>query len=357
MELNEKIELGVQKYLNKEGNLTIIAKELGISSKLINNRLSEYGYFLRGGATADQVINLKLACDYYIEHISEEISINKVAIKFKVSCPGLSKRIKALGYEVINHQKKVKFNEHVFDSIDTEEKAYWLGFIFADGYIDSSPLDPNKRSVYNFELSLKADDSPHLDKFNTFMEHIKDNVKIGNTKCEEKIFKRCRWFIHNKHLWETLNNYGCTPRKSSTLEFPNESIFKDKSLIRHFIRGYWDGDGCLSWMDKEHKYPCIEVVGTENFLYSIQKYLQVEFKLQSKKDSVAKQFIVGHYKAFKIAKYLYSDATIYLNRKYEKYLEYCRLYEESCRELETNIGEGCDANPEVTTEIKESVAP
>ena len=54
--------------------------------------------------------------------------------------------------------------------------------------------------------------------------------------------------------------------------------------------------------------------------------------------------------------YLYENATIYLDRKYEKYKEICRLYEESYRELEGNIGEGCDANTEITTETKESVA-
>lgn len=54
---------------------------------------------------------------------------------------------------------------------------------------------------------------------------------------------------------------------------------------------------------------------------------------------------------------MYDNCTIYLDRKYNKYLEYCRLYEESCKELQTKIGEGCDANPEVTTETKESVAP
>ncbi|MGM9535052.1 MAG: hypothetical protein ACI3VR_07355, partial [Intestinibacter sp.] len=62
-----------------------------------------------------------------------------------------------------------KFNEHIFDVIDTEEKAYWLGFIFADGYIGSTPLEPNKKSVYNFELSLKLEDTSHLEKFKSFI--------------------------------------------------------------------------------------------------------------------------------------------------------------------------------------------
>ena len=49
-------------------------------------------------------------------------------------------------------------------------------------------------------------------------------------------------------------------------------------------------------------------------------------------------------------------STIYLDRKYEKFIYFRQLYEKSYRPIQTNIGEGCDANTEITTEIKESVA-
>ena len=55
-------------------------------------------------------------------------------------------------------------------------------------------------------------------------------------------------------------------------------------------------------------------------------------------------------------KYLYNDSTIYLERKYNKYLEYCRLFEESNKLLQTNNGEDCDVNPVITGETKESPA-
>jgi intein/homing endonuclease len=73
--------------------------------------------------------------------------------------------------------------------------------------------------------------------------------------------------ISNKYFWNTLNNLGCIPKKSLRLEFPNENIFKSKDLIRHFIRGYFDGDGCFT----RHIYyrtvtPAISILGTPNFL-------------------------------------------------------------------------------------------
>lgn len=245
----------------------------------------------------------------------------------------------------------------MFDCIDTEEKAYWLGFLYADGYIDASPLDPNKKAKYGFELSLKGDDYKHLEKFNVFMKHSRNIVKVSNTKCGDKIFTRCRWSVTNKHLWESLNSKGCTPRKSSILKFPDENIFSSPSLIRHFIRGYWDGDGCLSYCDSNHTRASINVVGTEDFLTTLKKYLPLHFDYQliSKQGTSAKTLNVGGKNAFELAKYLYSEATIYLDRKYAKYLEYCRLYEKSDRELGGNIGEDWNVNTEITEESNYSL--
>lgn len=60
-------------------------------------------------------------------------------------------------------------------------------------------------------------------------------------------------------------------------------------------------------------------------------------------------------KGFDFINYLYYNSSISLQRKFERYCYFCRLYEESYRELQTNIGEGCDVNPEISTETKESV--
>ena len=53
-------------------------------------------------------------------------------------------------------------------------------------------------------------------------------------------------------------------------------------------------------------------------------------------------------KAVRFLNYIYKDSTIYLNRKFEKYLEICRSLEKSHELLSSKIGEGCDANTEVS---------
>ena len=207
------------------------------------------------------------------------ISLTKIAERFKTTRDTLSRHLKKAGYSVINHQNKTKFNENVFDEINTEEKAYWLGFIFADGYIDSSPLLPVKKSRYAFEVSLKGNDIEHLNKFNKFMEHNKNNVKLGEVRCNNKIITRCRWGIVNKHLWERLNELGCIPNKSTILSFPNKTIFESDSLIISFIRGYFDGDGCLSYTKTNHSeipnYSAVcSFLGTFEFLSKIKEILE-----------------------------------------------------------------------------------
>ena len=341
----------IELYTKENWTVTKIAKEIGSTKTTITAYLLDNGIKVKGAKITPN-FDLDLAKELY----NKGMSLTKIGKMLGVSRDTISKYLKLNGIDIVNYQNITKFNENIFDNIDNEYKAYWLGFIYADGYISSSDN--------NFELSLSIIDLDHLNKFNEFMEHIHNNVKIGDSKYGDKIFKRCRWGVTNKHLWEILNSYGCTPKKSLTLKFPNESIFieSDKyskeELIRHFIRGYVDGDGCLSFQNKEHTVASMSLLGTEDFLTTLQQYIpEKTHKLQnnSKESCITKVLTYNCRTAYKVASYLYNDSYIYLDRKYNKYLEYCRLYEKSYRELQTNNGEDCDVNPVISTEIKESV--
>ena len=225
-----------------------------------------------------------------------------------------------------------RFNCKKFDIIDTEEKAYWLGFLMADGNISSD--------LRKVELGLQACDVAHLHKFNRFMECEDNNVHYHPKITESKVFDGYRWSMTSEHLCTILNSYGCTPKKSLTLKFPDLKVFKDPSLVQHFIRGYWDGDGCLCFTYKTHG---IDVLGTKEFLEVLKKYLPLEANIILHKNQT---YTIKAFKenAYKIANYLYKDASVYLDRKYNKYLDFCRAYEESYVELETQNGKLCDEN-------------
>ena len=243
------------------------------------------------------------------EFQSTEISLTEMGKRENVDRRTLAKHFKELGIEIVNKQNRSKFNEHVFDQIDSEEKAYWLGFIFADGYISSSPLRKDVKSIYQFELSLGLKDRDHLEKFRIFMEYEKP--LIVDTY-------RCRFTLANKHLWNTLNNYGCTPNKSLTLEFPNIP----ESLVKHFIRGYFDGDGCIT----RHVYhtcvsPHVELLGTKQVLEQILIYSNIPAKYRHDERHSEETWTLSWSKqeGINFINYLYQDCSIYLDRKYKLY--------------------------------------
>lgn len=304
------------------GSAEKVGKILNICPSSVLKRLKKMGYTFKHGV---KTISYEEALEKFQK---SDLSVTQFCKQNKLSMKWFLIYLKKHGIFIENKQNKVKFDDHIFDSIDTEEKAYWLGFIYADGYISS--LQEKNKHNYQFELSLKADDIEHLHKFNTFMKHIKDNVTIGNVVCNGKVCKRCRWSIRNQHLWEILNSYGCTPKKSLTLKFPNKDIFKSNDLIRHFIRGYFDGDGCLSYADKNHKRITLNILGTKEFLVSCNEHLNNSYTIR--KEIRKNLYVLGcsggkNSKAFNFINYLYNNANIYLNRKFDRYQYFCRLYE------------------------------
>ena len=311
----------IKMYVNEKLSIGQFCKKYNLKRKDVVNILRDNGFIIKQGYKYNTIIALKFGIKEYIDNINNKPSLTKLAKKYKVNRNILSERLKQLGIKIVNYQNIVKFNENIFDCIDTEEKAYWLGFIFADGYISS------KR--YNFELSLSSKDQNHLIKFNKFMGHKLNNIKFGKSILNEKVFYKVKWIVRNKHLWNILNSYGCTPRKSLTLKFPNIKIFKSKDLIRHFIRGYFDGDGCISFSNKDHTKIFCNILGTEQFLNVLQNYIPFNHRAlgynNNDKMSKTRTISFSYKTANNFLNYLYKDSIIFLDRKYNKFLTFCRL--------------------------------
>lgn len=345
---------------NSNLNITEIAKLYAISKEDLIKILINLEFFeLKDNPNArfPTVKRLREASLYYKEiGGANTMTITDLSEKFGTRKTRLRQYINKWYPDTPTEVHKL-YNENIFDSIDTEEKAYWLGFIYADGYISSDPLKGVFQ--YSFELQLSIKDKDHLQKFADFIGYKKE-LKDKRTHCDTGEYNSTRLMINSKHLWETLNNYGCTPRKSLTLQFPDENIFKDRSLIRHFIRGYFDGDGTLGVYDSRtdkyiySKVSC-SVLGTEKFLGKIRDFLKFPKNIPNAgSDShPCKAFKLAYCtrEALAVSYILYARSTVYMKRKYEKYLEFCRLYEELYKELEDNIGEDWDVNTEIISKI------
>ena len=257
----------------------------------------------------------------------------------------------------IKARPKSNFDDTYFDKINNETKAYLLGFLWADGSLSSSPLDDSKsKSVYTIELGLKLDDIEILEKLKEELKSPRPILKDTKRIVNNNVYSRCRFLVNSKHMWNTLNNYGCTPRKSLTVKFPDESIFIEsekyskEELIRHFIRGYFDGDGCITYVDKKHTRISIQLLGTLEFISKALTYLPkalstLSIRHNHNNPSESTRFInTSDGKAEILVKYLYTNATIYLSRKYNRFLAHCYG---NITNVENRIGESCDANAEL----------
>lgn len=347
----------LNKFLNSDLKIGNFCKTFKVNKSRLEQLLKDNHYYLiTPYVTGNNIRLYQLAIEDYLKSDSSTAaSANKYGIKNQ----SLTKYLKDLNLydESRKGINKKAYNEHFFDSIDTEEKAYWLGFIFADGYIYSAPLDTSKKRIdWNFELCAKGDDKEHMEKF---AKAIGYNKELHVTKADKCGHTRCRVCLSSEILWRQLNSLGCTPRKSLTLKFPDGSIFKSSDLIRHFIRGYFDGDGCISYGNKEHTIPTYQILGTKEFLETIMTYLNIKetlFHNHYEKDNLTMYIHSSGKGAMQLFHKLYDNCSIYLNRKYDRFIYFCRIFEKSNMLKQTNIGGGCDVNTEITTETKESVA-
>lgn len=266
-----------------------------------------------------------------LKDIENGMSSTQAAIKYNMTRENVNARLRIRNIE--RRGTTYIANFHYFDNIDTEDKAYFLGFIYADGcvYRNTLRISINKRDE-NLLLKFK-----NYIKSNHPIHYIKTYSKLTNIYSDMVNLE-----ITNKVLKPALQNYGVISNKTFIIKFP-ENL--DKSLYKDFIRGYLDGDGCICFYINKRKFYrkrtndygisnnkkySIQFVGTIDFLESLRKIFQKELnlsvssKLQNRwpeRNTNIRSFnITGRFQVLTILDWLYKDSKVYLDRKYEKYL-------------------------------------
>ncbi len=216
----------------------------------------------------------------------------------------------------ISRHKIYDINQHYFDVIDTEEKAYILGFLYADG------CNSDRGSI---SISLQYRDIDILEKIKSNLNSthpISKFIRKENDKNRQDV---ANLVICNVHMSRQLTKLGCWPRKSLTLEPPIEEQVP-KYLLRHWLRGVWDGDGChYIYYRKGLRPDCLcGVISTLNVCNFISTLLKNEIGINShiacKNNNVTTRQlqVSGNKQVMKFMSWLYRDATIYLDRKFFK---------------------------------------
>lgn len=211
--------------------------------------------------------------------------------------------------------------ENFFEVIDTEEKAYWLGFLYADGCVGEK-FKNGKLKQMTLEVGLKGSDEEHLIKFMNSLEY--SNYKITHRTINDS--DTCRVSVYSTKLCRDLITKGCIPRKSLILQFPSYDIVP-KYLMKHFIRGYVDGDGYIGVKhNKTYNTLRFSVCsGSKDFLLGLVKEMGLkDTDYKYRKDERNNLYIIEIHKepTLRIINNLYKNSKVHLTRKYDLVLPF-----------------------------------
>lgn len=236
--------------------------------------------------------------------IAKKLGRTRTAVNIKASKLGLKKR-----YE---------FNEDFFEKIDNEEKAYWLGFIWADGSIAYN----TEKHVYELSIELQSSDLNHLKKFNKSLNgNLPVSTRIRESSFEDypnKQYKTAFIRVHSKKLVEDLIKHNCIEDKSHKIGMPDIS----DEYMWHFIRGFFDGDGCVCYKDNKTNLRCDFTSVSSKMVEELRAWLyknNINTYIYMDKNKY-RLCIAGRQFNLDFLSNLYDNSTIYLERKYKKQL-------------------------------------
>ena len=263
-----------------------------------------------------------LTKDALKEAMNELGTLKAVGRKFGVDSGTIKRYMLRHGLKV---PVKVRYDcDHDFFSKDSEESFYVAGFIAADGCVRSSaPV---------LSIGLSSKDRPQLEMIkrllkaeNPIYEHLVKNSKRNPKWNDTKNVEIC---ITSRKMCTDLKRFNVVPRKTHTLKFPE--WMKNHPLRHHFIRGYFDGDRSFYSYLKNDGTRMVDQIyfnlrGTNDFLTAVKDIFNKEIDLSDRSKKKQARLSSGIYSLEyggnrileKIVDYLYRDATIYMQRKYD----------------------------------------
>lgn len=307
---SEQRESMIKEYLNGARCLDL-EKKYGICRSAILSTFYRRGIKVRKDTiqmtdTTKNMIELHkggLSCD----QISKKMNIKRGNVQAALNSRGLK------GNRSF-YRRSRHLNDNYFECINSEKRAYYLGLLFADGHVNKYE---NKNTIF---ISLKKQDSYLVEDFKKEIEadnQINERVFPKNPTWETQ-----RYFtVSSKKMKEDLIRYGCTPQKSLTAIFPKI----DPEFIWHFIRGYFDGDGCIMAYhrsDRRGLMKSIIICVSEYFGSALKDLLMEQFQIVSyvrKQGNIYNLTINRQDHIIKFRDLMYNNSSIWMERKRNKF--------------------------------------
>lgn len=221
--------------------------------------------------------------------------------------------------------RRHSLNTHFFDTIHDEDQAYWLGFLWADG--SWSKTAPRCSGPNRLNLSQKLSEVNHL---RLFLKTIEADYSIRQINSGYGSGSAMTVNINSRPLCVSLEQLGFA-RKDQRIHIPPIP----SSLLHHFVRGYFDGDGCLSVYQQTIGNTIINrqewsLTGHPEFIANIRQLIEqnvdvsqrVKIKTYKRTDKAVTLRYGKKSDIFALYDYMYRDATVYLDSKYQQFVEF-----------------------------------
>lgn len=233
----------------------------------------------------------------------------EIADKFNIGITALQQFLK----KQIIDTKNYKVHHNYFCDINDEERAYFLGLFYADGY--------NHEDNNQIKLKLHNKDYHIMETFAkalTYGDSLPPITKESTNKTDVSSVQ-----LTSKQLCQDLKEHGCMQAKSLILRMPTRI---KPELMRHFIRGYFDGDGSVYYDGIKIKF---NFTGCEIFIKELHAYLVENVGLSNIKPGnligtnawQARYTKKTDIELIKLYLYADSNTELRLKRKYDKFFE------------------------------------
>lgn len=321
---DEKIPETLKRLSQKEP-ISHIAKDFGFYKDGFVDYLESKGLYQKRAWARKPQIDMKILQKAYKMYTIEGKNISEIAKIVKVDRHALSRNLKkAFNLKVLQDGRK-SLNEDYFEEINNPEVSYWLGFMYADGW--------NREQVHEVGFSQKKEDRERVYAFKAAIDAA-HKIQQKNVFLKEtgKTYPQFSISIKSKKLSLDLAKWGCVSNKTYVVRFPD---FISNALMSHFIRGFFDGDGCISY-SSDYKRGLIGFTSaSQEFLMSFQDFL-LSIKIKSRISKVKEKKnwelkINGNKQLNIFFSYVYDNTndSIRMSRKYEKFVKY--LEHNNCR--------------------------
>lgn len=292
-----------------------IVEKYNVSEKTAERRMKDLGLY----HTSDRNI------ECIMRYLNGE-KVQDLIVEYSMSQANLNALMRRRGIPVRGTQHFFDF--HYFDEIDTEDKAYFLGFIYADGNLHKNSLkisirDYDEDVLHKLKKHAGANNPVYRIAVRPFDDEDKRTIKERG--------EMSSLILTHKNIPISLNKHGVVPRKTHKITHIPKTI--PKKFMKHFIRGYVDGDGSFGKYkhnDNYYRYS-LSIVGTKDFLNNLSEfsesmsgsYFNEELYDRHPEtiNNIRSLTMSGSENVLNFLHWIYKDSTVYLDRKYERYID------------------------------------